>query len=155
MCWFTSNCHQVHLQSESNKTMFNSNIPAAALLSIEGSGPGAHTPKTPEILNSVIAMTNPLDNFNFNVSNNCGQVSGPFVSIRNLCGNANGQVRLASPPRPTIETPANSSFLLQSHSQDSSHSSCSASPLDSPAGAATTPSVQQVSGRAEYQLQLV
>ncbi|EDW06521.2 uncharacterized protein Dmoj_GI21781 [Drosophila mojavensis] len=101
--------------------MFNSNIPAAALLSIEGSGPGAHTPKTPEILNSVIAMTNPLDNFNFNVSNNCGQVSGPFVSIRNLCGNANGQ----------------------SHSQDSSHSSCSASPLDSPAGAATTPSVQQ------------
>ncbi|XP_060661855.1 activating transcription factor 3 [Drosophila nasuta] len=102
--------------------MFNSNIPATSLLSIEGSNClGAHTPKTPEILNSVIAMTNPLDNFNFNASNSCSAASTPLVTIRNFCGNPNGQ----------------------SHSQDSSHSSCSASPLDSPAGTATTPSVQQ------------
>ncbi|KAM8719221.1 hypothetical protein ACLKA7_011866 [Drosophila subpalustris] len=102
--------------------MFNSNIPATALLSLESSGClGAHTPKTPEILNSVIAMTNPLDSFNFNASNSCSAASTPLVTIRNFCGNPNGQ----------------------SHSQDSSHSSCSASPLDSPAGTATTPSVQQ------------
>ncbi|ALC48500.1 Atf3 [Drosophila busckii] len=100
--------------------MFNSNIPATALLSIEGSGlVGGHTPKTPEILNSLIAMTNPMDNYNFNASGNCSAASTPVVTVRNFCGNPNGQ------------------------SQDSSHSSCSASPLDSPAGTATTPSVQQ------------
>ncbi|KAI8033884.1 hypothetical protein M5D96_013339 [Drosophila gunungcola] len=112
--------------------MFNSNIPASSLLSIEGSGllMGGHTPKTPEILNSLIAMTNPLDNFNFGsaaaavsatLSASSSATSTPVVAVRHFNGHPNGQ----------------------SHSQDSSHSSCSGSPLESPAGTATTPSVQQ------------
>lgn len=76
--------------------MFNSNIPATALLSIEGSGLGAHTPKTPEILNSLIAMTSPLDNL-FNPSNSCSAASTPVVTIRNFGGNPNGQVCTAYP----------------------------------------------------------
>ncbi|XP_034670851.1 activating transcription factor 3 isoform X2 [Drosophila subobscura] len=112
--------------------MFNSNITAASLLSIENSGLnlGAHTPKTPEILNSLIAMTNPLDNYSFAAAaavsaavSASSAASTPVVSVRNFNGHpTNGQL----------------------HSQDSSHSSCSASPLDSPAGGtATMPSVQQ------------
>lgn len=134
--------------------MFNSNIPATALLSIEGSGLGAHTPKTPEILNSLIAMTSPLDNL-FNPSNSCSAASTPLVTIRNFGGNPNGQV--CTPLPLPLPLPLHTHtlfnliyvfpFQLQSHSQDSSHSSCSASPLDSPAGTASTPSVQQVCGR--------
>ncbi|XP_052856830.1 activating transcription factor 3 [Drosophila gunungcola] len=116
--------------------MFNSNIPASSLLSIEGSGllMGGHTPKTPEILNSLIAMTNPLDNFNFGsaaaavsatLSASSSATSTPVVAVRHFNGHPNGQ----------------------SHSQDSSHSSCSGSPLESPAGTATTPSVQQTCSR--------
>ncbi|KAH8286735.1 hypothetical protein KR018_004127 [Drosophila ironensis] len=114
--------------------MFNSNIPAASLLSIEGNGLGlgGHTPKTPEILNSLIAMTNPLDNFSFGTaaisatsSASCSAASTPVVTVRQFNGHPNGQL----------------------HSQDSSHSSCSGSPLDSPAGTVTTPSVQQTCSR--------
>ncbi|KAH8289535.1 hypothetical protein KR054_007100 [Drosophila jambulina] len=122
--------------------MFNSNIPAASLLSIDSSGLsglGAHTPKTPEILNSLIAMTNPLDNYSFSASAaaaaaisassaaSCSSAaSTPVVTVRHFNGHPNGQL----------------------HSQDSSHSSCSGSPLDSPAGGnATTPSVQQTCSR--------
>ncbi|XP_017086776.1 activating transcription factor 3 [Drosophila eugracilis] len=121
--------------------MFNSNIPATSLLSIDNGGilMGAHTPKTPEILNSLIAMTNPLDNFNYSSgtaaavsaavsasaasSASCSAASTPVVTVRHFNGHPNGQ------------------------SQDSSHSSCSGSPLDSPAGTATTPSVQQTCSR--------
>lgn len=38
------------------------------------------TPRTPEILNSLIAMTNPLDDFNYNLSEKCA-IGGPRVSI--------------------------------------------------------------------------
>lgn len=144
--------------------MFNSNIPATALLSIEGSGLGAHTPKTPEILNSLIAMTSPLDNL-FNPSNSCSAASTPVVTIRNFGGNPNGQVCTAYPlpfapllvpvPPQTYNLIYPFPFQLQSHSQDSSHSSCSASPLDSPAGTASTPSVQQVRGRGKIDLQYI
>ncbi|KAH8366598.1 hypothetical protein KR084_005612 [Drosophila pseudotakahashii] len=124
--------------------MFNSNIPASSLLGLDQSGllMGGHTPKTPEILNSLIAMTNPLDNFSFSSaaaaavsaavsasaasSASCSAASTPVVTVRHFNGgHPNGQ----------------------SHSQDSSHSSCSGSPLDSPAGTATTPSVQQTCSR--------
>lgn len=140
--------------------MFNSNIPATALLSIEGSGLGAHTPKTPEILNSLIAMTSPLDNL-FNPSNSCSAASTPVVTIRNFGGNPNGQVCTAYPEPLSPKSPPTYNliypfpFQLQSHSQDSSHSSCSASPLDSPAGTASTPSVQQVRGRGNIDLQYI
>ncbi|EDX16832.1 GD16430 [Drosophila simulans] len=120
--------------------MFNSNIPASSLLSIDSGGllMGGHTPKTPEILNSLIAMTNPLENFSYSSaaaaaaavsvassSASCSAASTPVVTVRHFNGHPNGQ----------------------SHSQDSSHSSCSGSPLDSPAGTATTPSVQQTCSR--------
>lgn len=94
--------------------MFNSNIPAASLLSIDSSsfGLGGHTPKTPEIVNSLIAMTNPLDSFNYGAgvaaavsaavasvsaasvasSASCSAASTPGVTVRNFNGHPNGQV---------------------------------------------------------------
>lgn len=92
--------------------MFNSNIPAASLLSIESSGLGlgAHTPKTPEILNSLIAMTNPLDNYSFGSataavsaalsasgasSATCSAASTPVVTVRHFNGHPNGQVSIS------------------------------------------------------------
>lgn len=90
--------------------MFNSNATLTSLLGVDNGGL-CTTPKTPEILNSLMALTNPLDNYNF-TSTDAAQHMSPL--------NSNHQI-----------------------SQDSSHSSCSGSPLDSPAGSNTTPSVQQ------------
>jgi len=143
--------------------MFNSNIPASSLLSIDSGGllMGGHTPKTPEILNSLIAMTNPLENFSYSSaaaaaaavsvassSASCSAASTPVVTVRHFNGHPNGQVS-DFPHIHRVDTCRilNVRILymyFQSHSQDSSHSSCSGSPLDSPAGTATTPSVQQV-----------
>lgn len=47
-------------------TMFNLNIPPSSLLGVDGSGGLCSKPNTPEILNSLIAMTNPLDNYIYN-----------------------------------------------------------------------------------------
>lgn len=88
--------------------MFNLTIPQTLGLD------AGSTPKTPEIVNSLIAMSNPMDNYNFSTSTPQG------ISVRSF-----------------------NSMNPQAISQDSSHSSCSGSPLDSPAGTATTPSVQQ------------
>ncbi|XP_020802647.1 activating transcription factor 3 [Drosophila serrata] len=124
--------------------MFNSNIPAASLLSIESSGLGglgAHTPKTPEIVNSLIAMTNPLDNYSFDSAAAMAAISASAASSAASCSSA------ASTPVVTVRH-FNGHPNGQLHSQDSSHSSCSGSPLDSPAGGtATTPSVQQTCSR--------
>ncbi|XP_061393425.1 activating transcription factor 3 [Musca vetustissima] len=98
--------------------MFNLNIPPSSLLGVEGSGGLCSKPNTPEILNSLIAMTNPLDNYNFNANNNNSSASTPnSVTVRN--------------------------FSNQNISQDSCHSSSSSTPLDSPANTNFTPSVQQ------------
>lgn len=90
--------------------MFNLTIPQTLGLD------AGSTPKTPEIVNSLIAMSNPMDNYNFSSSSSAAQ----GISVRSF-----------------------NSLNPQAISQDSSHSSCSGSPLDSPAGTATTPSVQQ------------
>ncbi|XP_036228506.1 activating transcription factor 3 [Bactrocera oleae] len=101
--------------------MFNLNTPSS-LLGIDCSGLST-TPKTPEILNSLIAMTNPMDNYSFAPLNNDSAASTPgsAVSMRSFNGTSNAQII----------------------SQDSSHSSSSTSPADSPSGINTTPSVQQ------------
>lgn len=71
--------------------MFNLNIPPSSLLGVEGSGGLCSKPNTPEILNSLIAMTNPLDNYNFSNNNNNSAASTPAsVTVRNF--NANTQV---------------------------------------------------------------
>ncbi|KAM7346705.1 activating transcription factor 3 [Cochliomyia hominivorax] len=108
--------------------MFNLNIPPSSLLGVEGSGGLCSKPNTPEILNSLIAMTNPLDNYNFpnniNSSNNTN----------------NNNLTATTPASVTVR---NFNANTQNTSQDSSHSSSSSTPLDSPAGTNTTPSVQQ------------
>ncbi|XP_013101039.1 activating transcription factor 3 [Stomoxys calcitrans] len=98
--------------------MFNLNIPASSLLGVEGNGGLCSKPNTPEILNSLIAMTNPLDNYNFN-GNNSSASTPASVTMRNFIANT------------------------QNISQDSCHSSSSSTPLDSPAATNFTPSVQQ------------
>lgn len=76
--------------------MFNLNIPPSSLLGVEGSGGLCSKPNTPEILNSLIAMTNPLDNYNFsnNIngsnSNSLAATTPAVVTVRNF--NANTQV---------------------------------------------------------------
>lgn len=73
--------------------MFNLNTPAS-LLGIDCSGLTT-TPKTPEIVNSLIAMTNPMDNYNFAPLNNDSAASTPgsAVSMRSFNGSTNVQVR--------------------------------------------------------------
>lgn len=91
--------------------MYNLNVNvnaagAAGLLGVEGS---CTTPKTPEILNSLIAMTNPFDGY---AGNGGGGSRGP---------------RIASVP------PGHSSMGDNSSSSSSGQSSCR-SPLASPTG---------------------
>ncbi|XP_067635371.1 activating transcription factor 3 [Eurosta solidaginis] len=102
--------------------MFNLNTPSS-LLGIDSSGLSS-TPKTPEIVNSLIAMTNPMDNYNFTTLNSTTAASTPgsLISMRNINSATNAQIT----------------------SQDSSHSSSSTSPVDSPSGLNTTTSVQQM-----------
>uniref|UniRef100_W8B9S1 Transforming protein v-Fos/v-Fox n=1 Tax=Ceratitis capitata TaxID=7213 RepID=W8B9S1_CERCA len=101
--------------------MFNLNTPSS-LLGIDCGGLSS-TPKTPEIVNTLIAMTNPLDNYSFTALTNASTATTPgsAVSMRTYNGAPNAQLT----------------------SQDSSHSSSSNSPIDSPCGANATPSVQQ------------
>lgn len=63
--------------------MFNLNIPPSSLLGVEGSGGLCSKPNTPEILNSLIAMTNPLDNYNFS-GNNSTASTPASVTVRNF-----------------------------------------------------------------------
>ncbi|XP_055549311.1 activating transcription factor 3 [Wyeomyia smithii] len=98
--------------------MFNTNLSLTVppLLGIDGGV--CTTPRTPEILNSLMAMTNPLE------------YSYPVASNPNGSNNTS----------PAVATVANNTVSLASHD---SHSNSSDSPLDSPAGHGRTPSVQQ------------
>ncbi|XP_063709882.1 activating transcription factor 3 [Culicoides brevitarsis] len=115
---------------------FNGGLSAPPLLSIDSGGgggnnnnnsnnandqnnlcvAGSNIPRTPEILNSLIAMTNPLE---YSYPSNPSAASSDCSPSNNnvSTSNQNGQM------------------------QFDSHSSCSTSPLDSPAGSTATPSV--------------
>lgn len=122
--------------------MFNLNIPPSSLLGVEGSGGLCSKPNTPEILNSLIAMTNPLDNYNFNTNNSSMDSS----SVRAFNNNCNTQVSSLSPISKFCRYIIKYfSFRIFHQSMSHDSSSSSGSPLDSPATVNRTPSVQQVS----------
>ncbi|XP_058825536.1 activating transcription factor 3 [Topomyia yanbarensis] len=100
--------------------MFNSNLSLTVppLLGIDGGV--CTTPRTPEILNSLMAMTNPLE------------YSYPVAAAVATNGSSNNTT--------TTTTCSNNPASQTSHD---SHSNSSDSPLDSPAGPCRTPSVQQ------------
>ncbi|XP_055604976.1 activating transcription factor 3 [Uranotaenia lowii] len=110
--------------------MFNSNLSLTVppLLGIDGGV--CTTPRTPEILNSLMAMTNPLE-YSFPVTSNTSSSNNSII-INNNNNNNNGQS--------TCGGTINSSVTQACHD---SHSNSSDSPLDSPAGHGKTPSVQQ------------
>lgn len=62
------------------------------------------TPRTPEILNSLIAMTNPLDNYNFNNQSNTSNTKNGRNCPQNLNHDSNssscsqGETSTSSPP---------------------------------------------------------
>lgn len=82
--------------------MFNLNVNVSTaagtavnnLLAVESA---CTTPRTPEILNSLIAMTNPLDNYNFNVTKNknCPQ---NVSNDSNSSSCSQGETSTSSPP---------------------------------------------------------
>lgn len=98
--------------------MFNSNLSLTVPPMLGLDSGVCTTPRTPEILNSLMAMTNPLE------------YSYPALATGNTSTNNN-----------TATTSNNNNSVSQA-SQDS-HSNSSGSPLDSPAGQGRTPSVQQ------------
>lgn len=98
--------------------MFNSNLSLTVPPMLGLDSGVCTTPRTPEILNSLMAMTNPLE-----------------YSYPALASNNSTTIAAAA-----STTTANNS--VSQASQDS-HSNSSGSPLDSPAGQGRTPSVQQ------------
>jgi hypothetical protein len=90
----------------------------------------SHTPRTPEILNSLIAMTNPLE-YSFS-SLHSGGPSNP-ANLGSNYPNGN-EYQMSS------NDTKDSSFLHQLDTQ----SNCSTSSVESPATTPTTPSLQQV-----------
>lgn len=72
--------------------MFNLNTPPSSLLGIEGHHGFGTTPKTPEIVNSLIAMSNPMDNYSFSTTTSTASTPGSIVTVRNFNGGANLQV---------------------------------------------------------------
>lgn len=81
------------LKLKYNKTskMFNLNIPTTSLLGIDGSSL-CTTPKTPEILNSLMAMTNPLDNYTFTPATTAQQQLQQQTNATTISQNGNHQV---------------------------------------------------------------
>lgn len=86
--------------------MYNLNVnvstagtPVNNLLAVENA---ANTPRTPEILNSLIAMTNPLDNYNFDSNN--GNKSSKKSCPQNVSNDSNSsscsheETSTSSPP---------------------------------------------------------
>lgn len=71
--------------------MFNLNIPTTSLLGIDGSSL-CTTPKTPEILNSLMAMTNPLDNYTFTPATTAQQQLQQQTNATTISQNGNHQV---------------------------------------------------------------
>lgn len=47
------------------------NVNLGAVSNLLAAESAASTPRTPEILNSLIAMTNPLDQYNYNTNDKC------------------------------------------------------------------------------------
>lgn len=71
--------------------MYNLNVnlaTTAAAGSLLGVDTGCTTPRTPEILNSLIAMTNPLDNYNFG-DDAPKTATGPPTSLSSCGGDSN------------------------------------------------------------------
>ena len=105
----------------------------------------SQTPRTPEILNSLIAMTNPLDLYSFTPS--CSQMS---MNIPQSTATA-----MTLNPSPMVGGGGNSNHHLQHHKPDIlihhfDNASCSStsSTIESPSATppqTLTPSLQQVS----------
>lgn len=71
--------------------MYNLNVnlaTTAAPGNLLGVETGCTTPRTPEILNSLIAMTNPLDNYNFG-DDAPKTAAGPPTSLSSCGGDSN------------------------------------------------------------------
>lgn len=90
-----------------------------------------HTPRTPEILNSLIAMTNPLEYSFSSVNSGSSHLASNLGSNYQPSGNDYQMNSNAT---------KDSSFLHQFDTQ----SNCSSSSVESPATTPTTPSIQQV-----------
>lgn len=80
----TSNTSNTHVTKSAKMYNLNVNVNSAVsnslvsnLLAVETA---CTTPRTPEIVNSLIAMTNPLDDYNYNASEKCA-TGGPRVSL--------------------------------------------------------------------------
>lgn len=99
--------------------MFNSNLSLTVPPMLGLDSGVCTTPRTPEILNSLMAMTNPLE------------YSYPALA----CNNSTSAI--------TITTATTNIHNSVSQASQDSHSNSSGSPLDSPAGHGRTPSVQQ------------
>lgn len=102
--------------------MFNSNLSLTVPPMLGLDSGVCTTPRTPEILNSLMAMTNPLE---YSYPALAANTSNTSTSANN-----------------SATTTANNNNSVSQASQDS-HSNSSGSPLDSPAGQGRTPSVQQ------------
>lgn len=102
--------------------MFNSNLSLTVPPMLGLDSGVCTTPRTPEILNSLMAMTNPLEYSYPSLANTSNTSTAATTSTTTTNNNNNNSVSQAS--------------------QDS-HSNSSGSPLDSPAGHGRTPSVQQ------------
>lgn len=106
--------------------MFNLNTSLSTpLLGVDMS----QTPRTPEILNSLIAMTNPLE-YSFSSASSGNSLSTFTSTITPLSTSGTGNDSQVS----------KDSFLHQLDTQ----SNCSSSSVESPATTPTTPSLQQV-----------
>uniref|UniRef100_U5EER6 Putative activating transcription factor 3 n=1 Tax=Corethrella appendiculata TaxID=1370023 RepID=U5EER6_9DIPT len=122
--------------------MYNLNVSLTAppLLGID-SGICTTTPRTPEILNSLMAMTNPLE-YSFPSTPATGSPSTATILTDNsTISNLQQQSPIASSATTATSHHTTNGHLSMSHTD--SHSNSSDSPLDSPAGPPSTPSVQQ------------
>lgn len=109
--------------------MFNSNLSLTVPPMLGLDSGVCTTPRTPEILNSLMAMTNPLE-YSYPVAalaNTNHSTASTSVGVTTLSSN----------------TPATNNNNSVSQASNDSHSNSSGSPLDSPAGHGRTPSVQQ------------
>ncbi|KAL1401922.1 hypothetical protein pipiens_006311 [Culex pipiens pipiens] len=102
--------------------MFNSNLSLTVPPMLGLDSGVCTTPRTPEILNSLMAMTNPLE-YSYPVAAALANTGTTSISTSTTTNNNNNN-------------------SVSQASQDS-HSNSSGSPLDSPAGHGRTPSVQQ------------
>lgn len=82
MCSAAEMAHSAKLPKLNNPNVSlnvsTANSLVSNLLAVESA---CTTPRTPEILNSLIAMTNPLDDYNYNASEKCA-TGGPRVRNR-------------------------------------------------------------------------